>query len=157
MAKTNIKGRDVALFFEKPAGSGTYVRIQCATSVSLDLTTDETEVSCVESGNFKEFEPGDNSWSGSLEGGIRQITNDATGPGSTDATDNISSENLIDLQLAGAIMKIRFTLGLGAGSVRYEGKAFFTSNGIKGDRASAGALSTSFRGTGPLTKTLAPA
>ncbi len=148
MAITNIKGRDVALYLEK--SPGTYVRMKCASSVNLNITTEETEVSCVESGNFKEFEPGDTSWDGSLDGGVRQAT-------STDAADNITAENLIDMQLAGTTFLVRFTLGTGTGAARYGGKVFITSNGTTGDRASAAALSTSFRGTGPLTKSLEPA
>ena len=158
MAKTNIKGQDVGLFIEKTPGSGTYARIMCVGDVSLDIDTESDEASCVDSGNFKQFIPGQNSWSGSASLTARQLTDDATAqPAQTDATDGVSLENLIDYQLAGRNILMRFTLGLGVGSARYGGNIFITKSGIKGQLKGVATGSISFQGTGELAKTLTPA
>ena len=121
MAKTNIKGQDVGLFVEKTAGSGTFVRIKCVGDVSLDIDTDSDEATCIDSGNFKEFEAGQISWAGSANLTARQLTDTpaVTGPpavpAQNDATDGVSLENLIDYQLGSRKLLMRFTLGTGVG------------------------------------------
>ena len=158
MAKTNIKGQDVGLFAEKTAGSGTFTRIKCVGDVSLDIDTESDEATCVDSGNFKEFEPGQTSWSGSANLTARQLTDDSTTtPAQTDATDGVSLENLIDYQIQGRKLLMRFTLGTGVGSARYGGNIFITKSGIKGQLKGVATGSISFQGTGELTKTLQPA
>lgn len=152
MAILPIKGKKMGLYFEKPAGSGTYEQIGCADEVSLEVNTEEVETSCVDSGDFKEFEGGDIDWTISVSGGIRQATNSPTG--NTDADDNITAENLLDLQLAGAKLLVRFSLGEGAGTVRYGGNVLITSNSLTGARKDAGKFSTKLRGTGALAKTI---
>lgn len=158
MAKTPIKGRDVGLYIEKTAGSGTYTRVGCVGDASLDIDTEEDESTCSDSVNFKEFEPGMISWAGSASLTARQLTDDATAtPAQTDATDGVSMENLIDYQLAGRKFLMRVTLGDGVGAARYGGTIFITKNGIKGQTKGVATGSLSFRGTGALAKTLQPA
>ena len=151
MAITNIKGRDMGLYIKRGAE---HIRIGCSDSISLKVDTEEVETSCVASGNFKEFEPGDISWSLDVDGAIRQATDAAGPPAQTDATDNVTAESLLDYQLAGTILVARFSLGIGVGTARYEGNVFPTSNSLSGSRKEAGKFSTSLRGSGPLTKTI---
>lgn len=154
MAKENIKGRNVALYLEKPAGSGTFVRYACADSVSLSVNTEEVEVTadCDDledetSVSFKDYEDGDIDWSGSISGNVRRITG-------TDAATNLSAEEIMDMQLSGTKLKLRFSLGTTEGAARYDGMIFFTSNQLTGERASAATFSANFRGKGKLTKSL---
>ena len=163
MAKTLIKGRDVGFFVEKTAGSGVYARIGCVGDVSLDIDTESDEVSCVDSGDWAESEPGIHSFSGSASLTARQLTDTAavTGPpavpASTDATDGVSMENLIDFQIAKRKILMRVTLGLGTGAARYGGVIYLNKTGIKGQVKGVATGSISFTGTGPLVKTLTPA
>ncbi|MGY2133653.1 hypothetical protein ACW9KT_15595 [Hymenobacter sp. HD11105] len=156
MAKTNIKGKDVGIYLEKTAGSGTYTRIRCADDVSVDVNTEEIEVSTCDDSDeetgvsFKQFEPGAVDWTGAINGAMRQITG-------ADADANISSENLLDMQLGGRKLLLRFTLGTVEGSARYSGRIFFTKNGLSGTTKEIGKFATTFRGDGPLTKSLVPA
>ena len=163
MAKTLIKGRDVGFYVEKVAGSGTYSRVGCVGDVSLDIDTESDEVSCVDSGDWAESEPGIHSFSGSASLTARQLTDTAavTGPpavpASTDATDNITLTDLIDYQIAGRKLLMRVTLGVGVGMARYGGTIFITKSGIKGQVKGVANGSISSRGTGPLTKSLVAA
>lgn len=163
MAKNLIKGRDVGLFVEKTAGSGVFARIGCVGDVSLDIDTESDEVSCVDSGDWSESDPGIHSFSGSASLTARQLTDApaVTGPpavpASTDATDGVSMENLIDFQIAKRKILMRVTLGLSAGSARYGGLIYITKTGLKGQVKGVATGSISFKGTGPLTKTLTPA
>ena len=158
MAISTIKGRDIGLFVEKTAGSNTYQRVGCVGDVSLDLNTEEDEATCVASGNFKEFEPGQMDWSGSASLTARYATDAAavTGPpavaAQTDATDNVTLTDLIDYQIAGRRLLMRVTLGVGTGMARYGGIIFITKSGIKGQVKGVANGSISYRGTGPLIK-----
>lgn len=157
MAKTVVKGKDIGLYVEKTAGSGTYTRIMCVGSIGLTLTTESDEVDCVDSGDWAESEPGQHSWEGTADLTTRQLTDDNTAnPAETDATDGVSMENLIDYQIQKRKILLRVTLGAGVGSARYGGLAYITKSDIKGQNKGNGTGSVSLKGTGPLTKTLAP-
>lgn len=160
--KQNIKGKNLALYLEKPVGSGTFVRIMCADEVGLESTTEEIESTNCDSDDedtgvsYKEYEAGDNSWTMNVSGGMRMITNDESGPGAADADTNISSENVLDLQLSQTKLLARVSLDLGTGAARYTGKVLITSFSGSGPRADKGTFSATLRGTGPLTKSLVP-
>lgn len=154
MAKTNLKGRQVALYLEKPAASGTYVRFLCADNVSLAVNTEEIEVTadCEDNEDenavsFRDYEPGAIDASGSISGNIRRIDG-------TDAAANLTAEELMDLQLSGAILLMRFSLGTAVGAARYSGRIFFTQNTLTAELASAATFSANFRVKGILTKSL---
>lgn len=158
MAKETIKGRNVAFYLEKTAGSGTYDRYACTDDVSLEITTESIETSACdedeegEVSNFKSFEPGDITWTGSASGNPRKITG-------ADATTNISVEEMIDMQLAGRKFLMRYSLGNNTvvGTARYGGQVFITQNSVGGTRTEAATHSVNFQGSGALTKTLVTA
>lgn len=157
MAKTNIKGRQVALYIEKPAASGTFVRFLCADSVSLSVNTEEIEVTadCEDDEDenavvFKDYEPGAVDWSGSISGNVRRIDG-------SDVAGNVSSEEIMDLQLAGSVLLMRYSVGTAVGAARYQGKIFFSQNTNTADTGSSATFSANFRGKGILTKTLVTA
>lgn len=156
MAKTNIKGRQVALYLEKPAGSGTFVRYLCADSVGLTVNTEEVEVTAdcedVEDENavvFKDFEDGAIDWTGTISGNVRRIDGD-------DAAINFTAAELLRLQLAGTKLKMRYSLGTAVGADRFDGTIFFTNNSLSAD-TSAATTSASFRGKGVLSPVVVPA
>ena len=163
MAKTLIKGRDVGFYVEKTAGSGVYSRVGCVGDVSLDIDTESDEVSCVDSGDWAESEPGIHSFAGSASLTARQLTDApaVTGPpavaAQTDATDGVSLENLIDFQIGKRKLLMRVTLGLNTGAARYQGTVYITKSGLKGQVKGVATGSISFKGTGPLAKSLTPA
>ena len=163
MAKTPIKGRDVGLYVEKTAGSGTYARIGCVGDVSMTIDTESDEVSCVDSGDWAESEPGILSFSGSASLTSRQLTDTpaVTGPpavaATTDATDGVNLENLIDYQISKRKILMRITLGQNVGAARYGGLIYITKTGMKGQVKGVSTGSISFKGTGPLSKSLTPA
>lgn len=157
MAKTVVKGKDLGLYVEKTAGSGTYTRIMCVGSVGLTITTESDDVDCVDSGDWAESEPGQHSFDGSGDLTVRQLTDDSTAnPAETDATDGVSAENLIDYQIAKRKILMRVTLGTGTGAARYGGLIYLTKSDLKGQTKGNATGSFAFKGTGPLSKTLAP-
>ena len=139
MAKTPIKGRDVALLVQKP-GDTAYTRVSCVGDVSLDIDTETDEASCTDSGLWKEFIAGQNSWSASANLTARDITED-------DVDTNVSVAEFVGYQIAQTPLLLRFTLSDG---VRYGGMVIITKNGIKGQLKGAAAGAVSFQGTGPL-------
>lgn len=149
MAITNIKGRDIGIYIKKGI---VYTRVGCADSASLKVNTEEVETSCVATGNFKDFEPGDIDWTLDVDGATRQATDVDD---DTDATDNVTSENFLDYQLAGTILVARFSLGEGTGTARYEGNCFVTSTSLTGSRKESGKFSVSLRGKAALAKSIA--
>ena len=158
MAKTVVKGKDVGLYVEKTAGSGTFTRIGCVGSVSLTITTEMDEVDCVDSGDWKEVVAGQHSFEGSADLTARQLTDDATAtPAETDASDGVSLENLIDYQIAKRKILMRVTLGTGVGAARYGGYVYINKSDIKGANKGNASGSVGLTGTGPLNKTLIPA
>jgi hypothetical protein len=157
MAKSNIRGRDVAFAVEKTEGSGTFARVGCIGDIGLKITTESDEVTCSDSTDFKEFEPGQISFDGNGNLTMRQLTDDATAnPAQTDATDGVSAENFIDWQLAGRKLKLRFTLGKGSKAARYEATFFITSSDLKAQLKGAATYAVGLQGTGAMTKTLTP-
>lgn len=162
MAISNIKGRDVALGVEKTAGSGVFTRVGCTVDLGFKITTESDEVTCGASTNFKEFEPGLMSIDASGTLNVRQLTDAAAVvgppaiPAQTDATDGVSTENMLDYQLAGRKLKLRFTLGTGSGAARYEALFFVTSSDLKAQQKGIATYALSLQGTGAVTKTLTP-
>ena len=155
MAKVNIKGRQVALYLEKPAGSGSFVRYLCADTVGLTVNTEEIEVTAdcedVEDENavvFKDFEDGAIDWTGTVGGKLRRIDGD-------DAATNFTAAELMKLQLAGTKLKMRFSLGTAVGADRFEGTIFFTNNNLNADSNDA-TNSATFRGKGMLAAVTVP-
>lgn len=154
MAKNVIKGRDVAFAVEKSEGSGEFVRVGCIGDIGLSITTESDEVTCSDSTNFKEFEPGQISFDASGNLTVRQLTNSTSGTVETDATDGVSTENFMDWQLAGRRLKLRFTLGTATGSARYEATFFITKSDLKAQIKGAATYAVSLQGTGPMAKAL---
>lgn len=141
MAKTPIKGRDVAFYITKP-GANTPVRVGCVGDVSLDIDTESDEASCVDSANFKEFVPGQISWTAGANLTARTITED-------DIPANASVSEFVDYQLNQEILTMRFTLD---DNNRYGGQCFITKNSLKGQLKGAATGGLSLQGTGPLAK-----
>ena len=161
MAKSIVKGRDVAFAVEKTAGSGTYTRVMCVGDIGLKVSTEADEVTCHDSTDFKEFEPGLMSFDASGTLTVRQLTDVAAGtggvpPAQTDATDGVNSENFLDWQLGSRKLKLRFTLGSGSGAARYEALFFVKDSDLKAQIKGAASYAVSFQGTGQLTKTFTP-
>jgi len=157
MAKSNVLGRNVAFQVEKTAGSGTYSRVGCVGDIGLSITTESDEVTCSESTDFKEFEPGQISFDASANLTLRRLTDDNTAnPAQTDATDGVSGENFVDWQLAGRKLRLRFDLGLGTGAARYGATFFITKGDLKAQLKGAATYAVALQGTGPMAKTLAP-
>lgn len=159
MAIKPINGRDIGLAVQKDvAGTPTYIVVGCMTDTTFDVDTEAEEASCIASGVFKEFISGQSGFTlgGTLN--VRQATDAPAGtgtPAQTDATDNITAENLLDLQLAGTPVKVRYQIGVGTGSARYSGLALITKSSFKGQLKGVATHSVSLQGTGPLTKSLA--
>jgi len=156
MALTNIRGRDVKLAVEKTINSvATPVVIGCSTDMGLSINTESDEATCVASGNFKEYEPGQTDWTISASLNVRQATDDATAnPPQTDATDNVTAENMVDLQLNQTMLKVSFTLGTGTGRARYSGSCFITKSDFKGQQKGLATYAVSLQGSGELVKSL---
>lgn len=149
MALTVIKGSKVGLYVEKTPGSNTFIRVLCANSLNLDVTTAELTTDCQtdddDAGDFAASEPGQISWTAGGE--LTQRV--ATDP---DDAKNVTAGNLLDLQLAGTKIKLRYQLGQQAGAPVYEGTVWINSNGFAGSNGENATASVSFTGTGPLTK-----
>ncbi|MGI4822248.1 MAG: phage tail tube protein [Janthinobacterium lividum] len=136
-----IKGRDVALYVQKTvAGALKYVRVGCVGDLSLDLDTEVDEATCSDSGLWKEFVTGQNSWGASSNLTARSIAE-------ADVDTNISVAELTALQIAQTPILIRFTLD---DDNRYGGKAIITKNSFKGQLKGAATGAISLQGTGPL-------
>lgn len=157
MALNKINGRDIGLGVQKTVANALkYVLVGCITDSTFDVDTEADEASCVASGQFKEFIGGQTGWTlgGTLN--VRQATNDASGPGATDADNNVTAENLLDLQLANTPVQVRYQIGSATGSAWYSGLALITKSSFKGQLKGVATYAISLQGTGPLTKTLAP-
>ena len=157
MALTPVKGKDVGLAVQKTVANALkYVVVGCITDSTFDVDTETDEATCIASGQFKEFIGGQSGWTlgGTLN--VRQATNDPSGPGATDADDNVTAENLLDLQLAGTTVQVRYQIGSAAGSAWYSGLAIITKSSFKGQLKGVATYAISLQGTGPLTKSLAP-
>jgi predicted secreted protein len=152
MALSNIKGRDLGLYVQKTDGSTlTWVLIGCATDVSLDVDTETDETSCAANGKYKSFEDGQITWTAAASLNVRQADG-------ADASANITSENLLDIQLGDTNrVQLRYQVGIGTGSARYAGDAIITKSSYKGQQKGVATFSCSFQGTGELVKTLVPA
>ncbi|MBH8558994.1 phage tail protein [Hymenobacter negativus] len=160
MAKSNIRGRNVAMMVEKAEGSNTFVRVGCIGDLGLSITTESDEVTCSDSTDFKEFEPGQISFDANGNLTVRQLTDMPAGNGGTtaaqtDATDGVSTENFIDWQLQGRKLKLRFDLGQGSGSARYEAQFFITKGDLKAQLKGAATYAVALQGTGKMDKTIA--
>jgi hypothetical protein len=138
MAKTAIKGRDVAFYVTKP-GAAAPIRVGCVGDVGLDINTEADEATCADSAGWKEFVPGQNDWTATANLTAREIT----GP---DVESNVSVNEFVQFQFDQEILKMRFSLG----DTRYEGDCFITKNGLKGQLKGAATGAVSFQGTGPL-------
>lgn len=157
MALTPIKGKDVGLAIQKTVANALkYVVVGCITDGTFDVDTEADEATCQASGVFKEFIGGQSGWTlgGTLN--VRQATNDPSGAGATDADNNVTAENLLDLQLAGTTVQVRKQLGSATGSAWYSGLAVITKSSFKDQLKGVATYAISLQGTGPLTKTLAP-
>jgi predicted secreted protein len=157
MALNKINGRDIGLAVQKTVAAALkYVLVGCITDSTFDVDTEADEASCVASGQFKEFIGGQTGFTlgGTLN--VRQATNDPSGPGATDADNNVTAENLLDLQLAGALVQVRYQIGSATGSAWYSGLALITKSSFKGQLKGVATYAISLQGTGPLAKTLAP-
>ena len=163
MALETIKGSKVGLYVQKTDGSQIWTRVLCASSISIEVSTAVLETDCQDAddanGNFASSEPGQISWTASSDMTVRQATDKPAGaggtpPAETDATDNVTAENMLDYQLAGRKFQIRYQLGQGIGAAQYSGMVWISKNGFSGDNKSNAKNNVSFQGTGPLIKTL---
>jgi hypothetical protein len=157
MALNPIAGRDIGVAIEKIInGAPKEVLMGCVTDSSFDVDTETDEATCKASGKFKEFIGGQTGFTlgGTLN--VRQATNDAGGPGATDADDNVTAENMLDMQLEGSQIKIIYRIGSETGSAWYSGAGIITKSSFKGQLKGIATYAFSVQGTGPLAKTLAP-
>ncbi len=146
-----INGRDIGLAIQKTVGAtATYVLIGCLTDSSFDVDTAADEASCLASGQFKEYIGGQ---TGFTLGGTLNVRQ-ATAP---EADTNVTAENLLDMQLVGDLIQVRYRLGSATGSAWYTGSALITKSAFKGQLKGIATYAVSLQGSGPLTKTLAPA
>lgn len=151
MAKDTITGYKVGLYIEKDAGSGDFIRVLCANSISLDVTTEALPTDCQDDGGadgaFAVSEPGQISWTASTEMSVRNTSG-------VDVDTNVVAAELLDYQLAGRKLKIQYQLGKIVGSPVYSGDVWINKNGFSGANKDTVKASVSFTGTGPLTKSL---
>lgn len=151
MAKETITGYKVGLYIEKEEGSDDYVRVLCANSISLDITTEALPTDCQDvdgaDGNFASSEPGQISWSAGGELSVRNFTG-------ADIPTNVSASELVDYQLAGRKLKLQYQLGKVAGSPVYSGQVWINKNGFSGANKDTVRAAVAFTGTGPLTKSV---
>jgi hypothetical protein len=140
MAKEPIKGKNVAFMVEKPAGSGTYVRVGCVGDISLSIDTSSDDVDCVDSGTWEESIPGTIGYTAEASLTARTISG-------ADADTNMSLAEFIALQFSQTIFKLRFDLDA---DTRYGGDVYITKGGIKSQNKGAATGSVSLKGTGPL-------
>lgn len=149
MAKETITGYKVGLYIEKEDGSGDFTRVLCANSISFDVTTEALPTDCQDDdgadGNFAVSEPGQISWTAGTEMSVRNTTG-------ADADTNVVAAELLDYQLAGRKLQLRYQLGKVAGSPVYSGKVWISKNGFSGANKDTVKASVAFTGTGPLTK-----
>jgi predicted secreted protein len=159
MALQAIAGRDVGIAVLKIVGGApTWVLVGCVTDSTFDVDTETDEATCIASGKFKEYIGGQTGFTlgGTLN--VRQATNDASGAGATDADTNVTAENLLDIQLGdNNLIQVRYRIGSAAGSAWYSGAGIITKSSFKGQLKGVATYALSVQGTGPLTKTLAPA
>jgi hypothetical protein len=151
MAKDTITGYKVGLYVEKEDGSGTYVRVLCANSITLDITTEALPTDCQDDpdadGNFAVSEPGQISWTAGTEMSVRNFSG-------ADVDKNVAASDLVDYQLAGRKLKIQYQLGKIAGSPIYSGLVWINKNGFSGANKDTVKAAVGFTGTGPLTKSV---
>ncbi|GAC1603058.1 MAG: hypothetical protein NVS3B25_31540 [Hymenobacter sp.] len=131
--------------------STTFNLIGCYDTMSLDLNSQELEVTCRASNDFKEFLTGRHDWSIPIAGTLRHADG-------ADATLNITAENLMDYQLAHTVLSVQFQVGNatpGSAKAIYSGNVVLTKTQISGSIKDPGKFSTTLRGTGALAKTIA--
>ena len=158
MALNPVKGKDVGLAVQKMVAAALkYVLVGCVTDSTFDVDTETDEATCIASGVFKEFIGGQTSWTMGGTLNVRQATNDPSGDGVADADNNVTAENFLDMQLVGTLVQIRYQIGGAKGSAWYSGLAIITKSSFKGQLKGVATYAISLQGTGPLTKTLAPA
>jgi predicted secreted protein len=159
MALDKVQGRDVGIAIQKTINAAlVFALIGCLTDSTFDVDTETDEATCIASGQFKEFIGGQTGWSlgGTLN--VRQATNDASGDGATDADDNVTAENLLDIQLSqNNEVQVRYRIGSKKGSAWYTGTGIITKSSFKGQLKGIATYAISIQGSGPLVKTLAPA
>ena len=157
MALTPIKGKDVGLAVQKTVANALkYVLVGCITDSTFDVDTETDEATCIASGQFKDYIGGQSGWTMGGTLNTRQATNDPSGPGATDADDNVTAENLLDLQIAGTKVQVQYRIGSAAGTARYTGLGIITKSSFKGQQKGIATYAITIQGSGPLTKTLAP-
>jgi len=158
MALDKVQGRDVGISVEKDiAGVLTDVLVGCVTDSTFDVDTETDEATCIASGQFKEFIGGQTGWTMGGTLNVRHASNDASGAGATDADDNVTAEDLLDIQLSeNNVIKIRYRIGKKTGSAWYTGTGIITKSSFKGQLKGIASYSLSVQGSGPLVKTSAP-
>lgn len=139
MAKTVIKGRDVAFYVKKP-GATDYTRVSCVGDVGLSLDTETDEATCSDSGLWKEYVAGQNGWTATANLTARSITD-------VDVDTNVSVGEFVGYQIAQTQLLMRFTMD---DDTRYQGTVIITKNDLKGQLKGAATGAVSFQGTGPL-------
>ena len=137
-----VRGKDFALSLDMD-GSGTLTLVGCATTSDLSMSTEEISATCKASGGWAESQPTTKSW---------EITTDGLyQPDSTtsaiDLWDLWNSNTIFDASMGEA----------GESNVTYTGKVFITSLSFSAPDGDNTTYSVTLRGTGQLTKVIAPA
>jgi hypothetical protein len=141
MAKKTIRMKKFALYLNG-------VMVGCATDVELNITRATDETTCIDSGDFDEFEPGSINWNMSLSGTSRLYT-------TPDATTNVGYVDLTDFLLAGTILDA-VAGSVDDGDTVYTGKCWVSNISQKGTSKAAGTYSCSLQGTGVIAKAVQP-
>jgi predicted secreted protein len=150
MALDKVQGRDIGIAVQKNP-DGEFILAGCVTDSTFDVDTETDEATCIASGKFKEFIGGQTGFSlgGTLN--VRQATED-------DVDDNVTAENLLDIQLSdNNVVQVRYRIGSKKGSAWYTGEGIITKSSFKGQLKGIATYAISIQGSGPLTKSLAPA
>ena len=143
MATTVIKGNEVNIFAND-------VLWGCADDISLDVSVGEDKTSCraASASRVNTYTPGNIDITGSVSSTVRQATG-------ADAVTNFTAENVLDAALAGTVLEFRYSIGEGAGAIRYTAPGFFTKANISGAQEGDGKASASIRITEMPVKTIA--
>ncbi|SNR92430.1 phage tail tube protein [Hymenobacter mucosus] len=135
MAIQKLDASDVTLEVNgKPFG--------CSTSAGLSVETDMDEASCQASGAWKEYIPGTHGWTVDSDA----LARIATG---TDATNELTFKDLLQLQIAKTLIPVSFGTNI-SGDVRFEGNAYISSFSQNRPENGKVTFSVSLQGTGPL-------
>lgn len=136
-----INGTNIVLYRYNP-DTGLSTKFAAATNCTFTVSTDQTEITTTDSGGYKEFLNGQNSWTVSGDGFIKLNT-------------NYNYLLLLQMQDSKEPIQIKFTIdndnGDGSGTLGlsvFSGTANITSISLTGSVESASTYSISLQGSG---------